>query len=198
MALTGRRHVHLVRPFLLGGHSHRAVETILFDPWFGNPLSPKRADAGRPVRPAARDPRPRRPLRRRADDREPDAPGLAVHPRDEPLARPELRPQGHPRRVQQGRHDRGGRDQGHDGPGGALVRRAVRRSRVADLPGRAGRLHRGAGGRVPDLLRGRHGRVRRHEADRRAVPSSDRLPADRRALHDGSRPPRRSPSSCSA
>ena len=40
-------------------------------------------------------------------------------------------------------------------------------------------------GRADDLLRRRHRRLRRHAADRRDVPAVDRVPADRRSLHDG-------------
>ena len=69
-------------------------QTILLDPWFSNPSSPKAPDAvdrcdlmlvthghfdhfgdALPIA-------------------QPDAAGLAVHPRAEPVARPELRPQG--------------------------------------------------------------------------------------------------------
>ena len=55
-------------------------------PWFGNPKSPKPADAVSGVRSHARDPWPRGPHGRRRRSRQPAPPDLAVHPRDEPVA----------------------------------------------------------------------------------------------------------------
>ncbi len=43
-----------------------------------------------------------------------------------------------------------------------------------------------ARGRPRDLLRGRYVPVRRHAVDRRDVQAGDRVPADRRPVHDGS------------
>ena len=73
------------------GHACVEVRTpggkvILIDPWFGNPQLAADGRLGRPLRPPARDPRPRRPHGRGGRAREPAAAGLAVHPRDEPVA----------------------------------------------------------------------------------------------------------------
>ena len=105
------------------------------------PAEPAHGRLGRALRPPARHPRPRRPHGRCRGARQPAAAGLAVHPRDEPVAGPP--PAGRRRRGdrdEQGRHGRGGRDQGHDDPRRPLGRRlepeaARRRSTWASRPG---------------------------------------------------------------
>src|SRR6185312_12962216 len=76
---------HVVRPLLLGdpdaGRPDDPPRPVVLQP-----QQPQGARRRRPLRPDARHPRPFRPLRRRAADREPDEAGLAVHARAEPVA----------------------------------------------------------------------------------------------------------------
>ncbi len=74
----GHACVEIVTP---GGRS------VLIDPWFGNPKSPRSADIDPSLRSPARHPRARRPHGRRRRPRLAAPAGLAVHPRDEPVAR---------------------------------------------------------------------------------------------------------------
>ena len=62
-----------------------------------------------------------------------------------------------------------------------------RRRRPHALPRRAGGFRGAARGWGVAVLRRRHRALRRHAAPRRDAPAGDRLPADRRSLHDGAR-----------
>ena len=103
-------------------YGHACVEvtspggrTILIDPWFGNPLSPRSADSVSKCDVLLVTHGHGDHMGDAVVAREPPATGLAVHPRDEPVARPP--PAGRCRRGhrdEQGRDGRGGRDRGHD------------------------------------------------------------------------------------
>src|SRR4051812_11813118 len=155
-----RHLVHVARPRGRGGpdagRQGDPVRSLARQP----PVAADRRQR-RPLRPAPRHARARRPHGRCRGARLAAPTGLAMHARDEPVAFAaaprRLRP-GH--RVQQGRHGRGRRRARDDGPGGALGRRLERLRGDHALPRRACRVRRGAGERVPDLPRGRHGGVR--------------------------------------
>ena len=173
------------------GHSAVEVRTpgdkvILFDPWLGNPKSPRTADSID-----------------RCDvllvthghgDHMGDAVSLAAR----------LRPAWpciHEMSLWLARRLPGGSDQVTGFNKGGTVE--VAGLRVTMVPaehsagdwnaseettlylGRAGRVRRGARERLPDLPRGRHARVRRHGADPPAVQAGPGDAADRRPLHDG-------------
>ena len=152
---------HLVRPLPASSSRTPGGKTVLIDPWFGNPTSPRRAGRRRSLRRAARHPRPWRPHRRRGPrSRARLAADLAVHPRDEPLAGPPpARRQRRRHRHEQGRHGRGRRAEGHDDPRRPLGRRLERRGarRRSTSASRSGFVDR-AGERLPGLLRRRHRR----------------------------------------
>ncbi len=78
---------HLVRPRLRRAH-HARREDDPHRPVVRQPTEPETRRPGRPLRSPARDPRPRRPHGRGGVDRQPAPAGLAVHPRDEPVAGP--------------------------------------------------------------------------------------------------------------
>ena len=115
------------------------------------------------------------------------APRLAVHPRDEPVARRGGSPAASDQVIgfnKGGTVEAAGLKVSMVGRG-PLGRRLERGRGDDALPRRAGRLRGRARERVPDLPRRRHARVRRHGAHPRAVPAGPRAAADRRPLHDG-------------
>ena len=87
---------------------------------------------------------------------------------------------GRPAGLEQGRHGRGRRDQGH-----ARERLPLERLGRRRLPRRGRRDRARARERHDALLRRRHLRLRRHAADRAHLLARRGDPADRRPLHDG-------------
>ena len=186
------------------GHACFEVRTpggkvILIDPWFRQPAQPALGRLDRALRPAAGDPWPRRSHGRCRRAGQPASARLAVHPRDEPVARPPAaRRRRRGDRHEQGRDGGRGRPADHHGPCRSFGRRLEPGRRDDPLPGRAGRLRGRAGERLPLLPCRRHERLRRHAPDRRAVPTGYRDAADRRPFHDGTPPKPPWPWSCSA
>ena len=184
---TPRRHDHhVVRP-LLHQHRHPGGETVIIDPWFASPTSPRAVDAvercdlllvthghfdhmGDAVALASR-------LR----------PVVAMHARDEPVARPPAPGRrGCGDRHEQGRHGRGRRAQGDDDPRGPFgwgLERGVARRRCTSASRRGSSIELENGYRIYHA--GDTDGVRRHGAHPRAPPARSRDAADRRALHDG-------------
>ena len=171
------------------GHATFLLETpggkrALIDPWItGNPKCPESLqDPGRP-RSDPPEPRPLRPHRRcrRGWPRRRAPPcSRMIELADWFGSQGVENAVG----VQQGRlaHGRGHQRHADRRPPLSSVERRGRHHR---LHGRAGGPDHHARERLPDLLRRRHERVRRHGPDRRAVRARPGDAADRRLLHDG-------------
>ena len=121
-------------------YGHACVElvtpggvTVLFDPWFANPVSPRAPDTVDRCDLHARQPRARRSHGQRDSDRQPHPAGLAGDPRADALAQQRLlRPERH-HRHEQGRHGGGLRAARDHDLGRPLGRRLGQRRRGATL-----------------------------------------------------------------
>ena len=116
------------------GHACVEVRTpgdkvVLFDPWFANPRSPCPPEQVERCDVMLVTPRPRRPHRERAADRQPDPPGLARDPRAAALVEQHLLGAGRRHRHEQGRDRGGARARGHDDLGRSLGGRLGHRHR---------------------------------------------------------------------
>ena len=167
---------------------------IVFDPWLtGNPKTPARGEdrqGGRHLRHA----RAFGPLgrRRRGGARDGRAGGRRLRARE---LVPGQGPQGRHRHGRR-RHRRREGPEDLDDAGRAHEQHRGGRQGPLRRPGH--RLRRADGRQPRDLFRRRHGALRRHAADQGALRAGDRVPADRRSLHDGSRRRRRRRARCSA
>ena len=127
---------HVVRARLRRGpdarRQGRAVRSVV-----RKSAQPEARPSGRALRRDARHPRPCRPLRQRAADRQPDAARLAGDPRAAALAQQRLLGAGRRHRHEQGRDRRGPRARRHDDVGRPLGRRLGQRVGHAPVPRRA-------------------------------------------------------------